>query len=116
PSNSLRRSFASREETMSKRPSGSQSKQIGSKEGECNRTLTVFRPRESIASISFAPQSATHNWRSCQRGDSPKSRSVANVCGGSEVYCFEGINIVHWLSRPHLRGPRSLPSLSRALR
>src|SRR5918999_756559 len=78
PSGSRRSRSRSRAETMSRRPSGSQSTQNGN---EGTRTTTSLLPSRSTAMISCAPQSANQSRPSCQRGDSPNAMPVMSICG-----------------------------------
>src|SRR5581483_1371741 len=79
PPDSRRSSSPSRDETSSSCPVGNQSKHRGN-EGKLTVTMTSRLPSRLTASISCAPQSATHRRPSRQRGDSPKARPVNSVC------------------------------------
>jgi hypothetical protein len=49
------------------------------------RTTTSLLPSKSTATISCVPQSENQSRSSCQRGDSPKTMPVINVCGSGTV-------------------------------
>src|SRR5205807_2635797 len=87
PPDSLRSSSPWREETSSKRPSGSQSKHMG-KDEKLTLTMTSLLPSRLTTRISCAPQSATHRRPSCHRGDSPNARPVNRVCTSGIVDSF----------------------------
>src|SRR5581483_1359996 len=77
PSGSRRKSSPSPPETMSIRPSGSQSKQNGN-EGAL-RIISVL-PLAPTATISCLAQSEYQSLLLCQRGDSPVVAMVMIVC------------------------------------
>src|SRR5829696_9666092 len=88
PSGSQRSRSRSRAETISRRPSGSQSMQNGN---DGMRTMTSLLPSRSTAMSSCAPQSANQRRSPCQRGDSPNTMPVIKVCSsGTYLLLFSG--------------------------
>src|SRR5215212_1914654 len=77
PSGSRRSRSRSCAETISRRPSGSQSMQNGN---DGMRTMTSLLPWRSTAMSSCAPQSENQRRSSCQRGDSPNMMPAIRVC------------------------------------
>src|SRR6266536_871722 len=76
PSGSLRSRRPSRDDTMSRRPSGSQPVPIGI---AGTRAMTSLLPSRSAATTCCVPMSENHRRSSCQRGDSPNTRPVIRV-------------------------------------
>src|SRR5262245_30981090 len=85
PSASHRTMRLSRPATISRRPSGSQSKQNGRPKGV--RTTTSVFPARSIARISCAPQSDNQSRPSCHRGDSPIASPQTSVFTFCRLCC-----------------------------
>src|SRR5829696_6926417 len=80
PSGSRRSRSPSRADTISRRPSGSQSMQNGN---AGMRTMTSLLPSRLTAMTSCAPQSENQRRSSCQRGDSPNTMPVIRVCSSA---------------------------------
>src|SRR5687768_8602207 len=80
PSGSRRSRSPSLADTTSRRPSGSQSMLKGD---EGKWTMTSLLPSGSTATISREPQSENQRRPSRQRGDSPNTIPVINVCGSA---------------------------------
>src|SRR6267154_1256392 len=76
PSGSRRSSRPSGEETITRRPSGSQSVHSGS---DFTRAITSLWPVRSTASTSPADQSEKYSRSPCHRGDSTSPRPVSSV-------------------------------------
>src|SRR5215472_6376885 len=103
PSGSLRSSRPSGEETITRRPSGSQAVHSGT---DSTRAITSLWPPRSTASTSPADQSEKYSRSPCQRGDSTSPRPVSSVFMVTSLHAP-----VRWCP-PHLDAT-ALPDSSR---